>query len=411
MTEKFLIIADDFTGANDTGVQFRRYGYSTVVLFAGSIPPANIGCAVIDTESRAKSPDAAEAAVRLALEGASPQDFSCVIKKVDSTLRGNIPAEIHALDEVMKPELVIFMPALPDLGRTTKNGIHLLMGKPITETELAKDPKMPVQEAALVPLLKQVYSEPIRQLGLPEIRGGSIELSQGRIYCCDAETNEDMCAIISAAQATGKRTLWVGSAAIADNLMRMRLKLPPVLGIVASLSTVSANQVKASEKAGVAVITMPFYDFLSGEKDWRAAADEAAALVKTGKDVILVSSGTLNREDMEKTRSHGQEKGLTAIEVSEYVQDCCGRIGAYILERVKVSGVFLSGGDTAMGLMNALNSAGSEIISEISVGIPLMKLVGGQYPGLRLVTKAGAFGEADAINFAFRKLKEKEAKL
>ena len=37
----------------------------------------------------------------------------------------------------------------------------------------------------------------------------------------------------------------------------------------------------------------------------------------------------------------------------------------------------------------------------------MMKLVGGKKDGLKVVTKAGAFGEEDAILFAFRKLKEK----
>ena len=35
MEERYLIIADDFTGANDTGVQLRRRGFPTEVLFCG----------------------------------------------------------------------------------------------------------------------------------------------------------------------------------------------------------------------------------------------------------------------------------------------------------------------------------------------------------------------------------------
>ena len=73
-------------------------------------------------------------------------DYKYVIKKVDSTLRGNIAAEVAALDRFYKPELVVFMPALPALGRTTVNGIHCLKGVPLTETELASDPKNPVRE-------------------------------------------------------------------------------------------------------------------------------------------------------------------------------------------------------------------------------------------------------------------------
>ena len=49
MEERYLIIADDFTGANDTGVQLKRRGYPTEVLFAGKPVGIGIGtvCAVM----------------------------------------------------------------------------------------------------------------------------------------------------------------------------------------------------------------------------------------------------------------------------------------------------------------------------------------------------------------------------
>ena len=51
MEDRYLIIADDFTGANDTGVQLKRRGYPTEVLFAGK-PVDSQKSIVIDTESR-----------------------------------------------------------------------------------------------------------------------------------------------------------------------------------------------------------------------------------------------------------------------------------------------------------------------------------------------------------------------
>ena len=47
--DRYLIIADDFTGANDTGVQLRRRGLPTSVIFAGRKLPVGTGCVVIDT--------------------------------------------------------------------------------------------------------------------------------------------------------------------------------------------------------------------------------------------------------------------------------------------------------------------------------------------------------------------------
>ncbi len=53
-----------------------------------------------------------------------------------------------------------------------------------------------------------------------------------------------------------------------------------------------------------------------------------------------------------------------------------------------------------------IEADGSQILSEIRVGIPLVRVKGGKYEGMKLVTKAGAFGADDAAAFALRKIKE-----
>ena len=60
------VIADDLTGASDAGVQFARRGLDTHVLFDVCEPAvtADVDVLVIDTDSRALSPEAAYARVR-----------------------------------------------------------------------------------------------------------------------------------------------------------------------------------------------------------------------------------------------------------------------------------------------------------------------------------------------------------
>ena len=76
-------------------------------------------------------------------------------------MRGNIAAEIKAVDEHFKPELMIFAPALPDLKRTTVDGVQCLNGVEICRTELASDPKNPVVEDDLVRMLGRYYEEKV----------------------------------------------------------------------------------------------------------------------------------------------------------------------------------------------------------------------------------------------------------
>ena len=60
---RIAVIADDLTGAADTGVQLARAGHRTAVAFRGEPAPADVDAVVADTDSRGLA--AAEAAARV----------------------------------------------------------------------------------------------------------------------------------------------------------------------------------------------------------------------------------------------------------------------------------------------------------------------------------------------------------
>ncbi len=166
---RYLIVADDFTGANDTGVQLKRRGVPTDVVFSTELIN-NENSYVLDTESRSLSPEEAFNKVSGLVKDIDLSVFKYIMKKVDSTLRGNIAHEVKAVDNCCKSELIIFAPALPDLNRTTLEGIHLLNGTPITQTELARDPKNPVMEDNLQAILSKVFTESVTHINLNSVR-------------------------------------------------------------------------------------------------------------------------------------------------------------------------------------------------------------------------------------------------
>ncbi len=92
-----LIVADDFTGANDAGVSLAQVGHTVDVAF--EMPyRGDASVWVINSDSRAMDPKLAAMKItslmsHLPLANNPP----LVIKKIDSTLRGNIGAEIEAL--------------------------------------------------------------------------------------------------------------------------------------------------------------------------------------------------------------------------------------------------------------------------------------------------------------------------
>ncbi|MDR0683627.1 MAG: four-carbon acid sugar kinase family protein [Spirochaetaceae bacterium] len=403
--EQYLIVADDFTGANDTGVQLRRRGMPVSVVFSGALVTGD-DSAVIDTESRALPAKAAYQKVAEELKNIAFGKFAHVMKKVDSTLRGNIAVETRAIDDVFKSELVIFAPALPDLGRTTVNRVHLLNGTPITRTELSHDPKTPVVEDNIQNILESAFDERVIHTGLEDVQGGNIDFSGGRLFTFDASTNADMRRIIRAALGTGKRILWVGTAAMADNFLAVNHTLPPALAVITSLSSVTRDQVRYAEKQGVKVVQYPIHDIIDRKARPEDFAAQVIGILEKGQDAMLVSASTYDPAALEKSAEAGARQEFSSEKVSEYMQTSLGPLTRKILESVKVSGLFLAGGDTAIGFFNAVGSKGSAIVTEIAVGIPLMRLRGGPFEGLRVVTKAGAFGKEDAIFYALRKLRE-----
>ena len=407
----YLIVADDFTGSNDTGAQIRRRVIPVSVVFSGRGVTGKESC-VLDTESRGLSED--EAFRRLASEaGEIPfGDFAHVMKKVDSTLRGNIGAETRALDTCYKPEPIVFAPALPDLGRATINRVHHLNGTPVTRTELARDPKTPVLVDDVRRILADAFTgETVTHIGLDAVRRGDINLKDGRlaggrIFSFDAAANTDLRAIVRAVLAERKRVLWVGAAALADNLLSVERVIPPALAVVASLSSVTRGQVLYAEKQGVSLVTAPLGGILEKKMKPEETAAQTVSLLKEGKDVVLLASSTYSEDEYRKAEDSARRRGLSIEAMSAFTQSLMGSLALQVLEGAEISGLFLSGGDTAMSCFENAGALGSRIITEIAVGIPLMRLVGGRYEGLKVVTKAGAFGKEDAVFYGLRKLRE-----
>src|SRR5262245_23965054 len=139
------ILADDLTGACDTGTLFAGGGAVPVTVWPQ--PAAGAAVRVLDTESRALSATVAarrvEAAARRA---ASPRYF----KKIDSTFRGHVGAEVNALLLASGAVSAVLTPAFPAQGRTVLDRLLFVDGIPIAETVIARDPEFPDPETSSV---------------------------------------------------------------------------------------------------------------------------------------------------------------------------------------------------------------------------------------------------------------------
>lgn len=428
---KLAVIADDLTGANDAGVQFAKQGL-TVQVFLNDLLAKDLDLLpevmVLDTDSRAASP--AEAFARVRATGGLVRKMAAnppmTFKKIDSTLRGNIGPEIDAAMAEYDLAWAAVAPAFPANGRITVGGWHLLHQTPIAESEIARDPKTPVHESEAPKLLSTQSSHPVAHVDLADVSRGSsaiirriAELRQKgiRIISFDASTTTHLQAIATAIAAWQEAALWVGSAGLAEMVpavmgwskpyrMSTTETTGPVLVVAGSVSPVTArqmNQFLAGDN--VRLVSLRADWLLADEKSESSRCiNEAKNGLTQGRDVLVASA--VDADAVANARVQGEKQGLDSRGVSERVADAMGKI-ARDLTTLPLAGIFLTGGDTAVSVCRALGVGSIDILAEVLPGIPLGQLVGGCCPGLRVVTKAGAFGGDNAIVESVKALRGK----
>lgn len=382
---RVAIIADDLTGAADTGVQLARAGYLTAVAFRdGPIPPAgDLDAVALDTDSRAMP--AGFAAKRAMEAGHAVRHARIVYKKLDSTLRGPIAAELAAALGASGRDRAVVAPAFPAAGRTTVDGVQLVRGVPVHETEAKNDPRTPVREGHVPTLLAAAFPS-VAYLSAEDLTGPDAvrrALEDAVCVVADAARDEDLEALVRAVPDPSE-VLWAGSAGLAVALGRVypgphaaSAPLQPaparkVLVVVGSLSGVARGQLRSLEEHGCAAVP------LSG----RSGA-EGEALGKVREALSGGACAALHSAEGRISSGAGDVAGMLA------------EVVGVLSEENLFDALVLTGGDTAVGVARRLGAVGIRLQGEVEAGIPVGTLIGPS--PYRVVTKAGAFGEPGTL--------------
>src|SRR5437667_284832 len=168
------IIADDLTGACDTGALFAARGPVPVTVWPDAALRAPVS--VVDTETRALDPaDAARRVSAVARSVARTRIF----KKIDSTLRGPIGAELDALLRATSAAGALVCPALPSEHRVVVERVLTVGAVPVAETAIAEDPTFPraAGTSNVVDLLRPQLDRPFAWIPLGRVREGGRPLT------------------------------------------------------------------------------------------------------------------------------------------------------------------------------------------------------------------------------------------
>jgi len=371
------IIADDLTGACDTGCLFVGQG-PVGVIADPALPGSDRPALTVDTESRSLPGEAAAAAVTaVASRLADRLDAGPVFKKIDSTMRGAAGAEIAALLASGRFSSALVCPAFPTQLRIVRHGHLLVDSVPVHVSPIGRDPFFPAATSDVIALLG-AGATPAGRLDLDTVRAGCekiahvLEQQSGANVVADAETDADLAALAEAALAV-PGVLTAGSAGLGRALSRALGWSPstpatvPVgparLAVIGSLHPASRADLEALARAGVAVV----------EVDGGGHADPTPALgaLERGRSAVLASTAT-----------PGDRRAIAAG---------LARVAAAILERARPDLIAVTGGDTAYALIQALRPQRFDLLGAPADGLALGRVVVAAGREIALITKAGGF--------------------
>ncbi|TDS10292.1 four-carbon acid sugar kinase family protein [Sphingobacterium paludis] len=150
-----LVIADDLTGAAEiAGIALRHGLSSQIVQHLNQSVTADV--LVLNSNSRSLKAEDARAHRAAIFAGPNTKTWDWVYLKFDSALRGHIKEELAYYQSLLQPEYVFFSPVNPNLDRLILGEQYLVQGRPIADTDFARDPEFPVRSSNLLDLLGKI---------------------------------------------------------------------------------------------------------------------------------------------------------------------------------------------------------------------------------------------------------------
>ncbi len=348
------IVADDLTGALDTA--------APLVALAGPLPVYWDRAAILkaadsfalDTESR--DVDAPESAWLEAFAGAD-----LAFKKIDSLLRGNTARDVVACLANGRFPSVVIAPAFPAQQRITAG----------SRQYWRTDAGAPWQAVAC-----DLASELRRSSVTLRMAASAAALAGAGTFFCDAASEHDLAALVTAGRRLAGPILWCGSAGLARALAGApgeaavpRLE-PPLLLVIGSHHPVTLTQIQAlAEQAPEVLIRIRPGDAIGAAI---RAVDEA--LVRHGRAalVIEIADGT---------------GAAVAGPIFDRI------LGHADRELPRPRSLIVTGGATLHRLVRALGVGALIVTGEPLPGVARSRVQGGGWHDTAVVSKSGAFGD------------------
>lgn len=429
---KAIVIADDLTGSNATGVLLKKNGFDTYTVLnaADASNPAlqDCDCLVISTGSRSIPSGEAYDSVKKALAPMIRSDVRLYAKRIDSTLRGNLGSETDAfLDLLGEKYVAVCVPCFPSSGRVLVGGYLLVNGVPLQNTEVAKDPKCPISTSSAKALYMAQSKYPVATVHLDDIAKDEESLCEtvkrlvadgSRILICDSVTYEDMDTIAGAMTRSGIPFIPVDpgmfTAISAKKLLPVtrHADAGKVLCVIGSVNGVAARQVRTL-LSGLPVynVTLEVSEILESAPRRDREIERVVRDIREhidNSDVLSVVGSGIDPDRRVPFEPYMERDGLTMEELSERISGTFAEVADRIFtQEPAFRGLYSTGGDITAAINARFQTLGLRLFDEV---VPLGgygELVGGRFPGLKFISKGGMVGDDSAMITCVRYLKEK----
>lgn len=400
---KLLVIADDFTGALDTGVQFGARNAKIRVsavgqrdIFSGLDEEFQV--LILDTETRHIPPDQAYREVYRIVSEAAEAGIPYIYKKTDSGMRGNIGSELAAMLAASGQKRIHFVPAYPQMNRRTVNGIQYIGDVPVAESVFGSDPFEPVRYSSISEIIASQSRVETHILG-PDMSG---ELPRG-VLIYNSETTRDLEQIANHLDRRNELRLLAGCAGFASVLPGL-LELEPsggelpalheeLLVVCGSVNLITIRQMDEAERQGARRIRMKPEQKL--ETGWLDTPEGRRCLEKWLEQIeksgcaILESASNPGQETV---RQYASRMDLPQEEIRFRIANTMGTVLKRLMDMGLRRTMLVTGGDTLLAFMEMLKLRELSPVCQLFPGVVLSQI---QYRGsvYNLISKSGGFGK------------------
>jgi 4-hydroxythreonine-4-phosphate dehydrogenase len=386
-----LILADDLTGTADTAARCFQAGMPASIFLHPPRSFSDDGAVALTSDSRHLPPaQAARALQQLLSQSDMPADAT-IYKKIDSTLRGNIGAELAAVLETLSLDCALICPAFPAQDRGLRDGYLVHADTPAGSVYLPS-------------ILAAQTDLRIGCLALSDVRSGPahlasrmrVELFSGtRLLIGDALTEVDLECLLAATRLAAPAALLCGSAGLA--------------GVLARGMAVESEEERPGRQDAIVACDRALVVVGSGSAMARRQIDALASEPDVA-DVELTAD--LSREGLFDTiggchcllhlpapAPGSRLDGPKARELAAML----AQAAVQAMARLRPDALVLVGGDTALHVLQALKVEKMAVRRELAPGIPLLQSAAGSGE-LPVVLKAGNHGNEATLVEIVRKL-------